>query len=97
MFSETIQDARRKRGLSQAQLAELADVSRHTIINLESENEPDVKLSSLESVLRALGLRINITPRVMEPLFTSDENYKRAANQIVLEYNLEEDDTYEPL
>ena len=52
--------------LTQAELAQRAGVSLRTVANLEAGR--DVKLDSLLSVLRALGLLANVELLVPEPL-----------------------------
>lgn len=52
-----IRAARRKNGLSQAQLAELAEISERTLRDIE-KGRPGVGFAAVIAVARALGLRI---------------------------------------
>lgn len=95
VYADTIRDNRKRRGITQGDLAELAGVSRHTIVNIESDRLSDVKLSSLESVAFALGLQIVLTPRRLMPLSGGNENYRQAGEAVIRAYSLDRDDTYE--
>ena len=95
VYADTIRDNRKRRGITQGDLAELAGVSRHTIVNIESDRLSDVKLSSLESVAFALGLQIVLTPRRLMPLSGGSENYRQAGEAVIRAYGLDRDDTYE--
>ena len=60
-YSDIIKDLRRSRGLSQEELAGLAGVSRHTVVKAEADE--DVRLSTMEKLLEALGMTISVIPR----------------------------------
>ena len=49
-------------GLSQAQLAELADLSRATVIELEAGRLTELGIAKLEKLLAVLGLSLEATP-----------------------------------
>jgi DNA-binding XRE family transcriptional regulator len=55
-----IKNRRKDLGLTQGDLAEIAGVSLHTLINLESENG-NPTLQVLSKVLSAIGLELTIT------------------------------------
>jgi HTH-type transcriptional regulator/antitoxin HipB len=57
-----IRRARKKRGLSQSQLGELAGLRQETISLIETGN-PAAKLETILSVLSALDLEFRIVPR----------------------------------
>ncbi len=57
-----IRRARKKRHLSQTELASLAGVRQETISLIETGN-PAAKLETILAVLAALGLEFRITPR----------------------------------
>ena len=57
-----VRDARRDRGLTQAQLAKMARVSRAWLISLESGNNERAELGLVLSTLRALDLTVRIAP-----------------------------------
>jgi transcriptional regulator with XRE-family HTH domain len=65
-LAEHVATWRKLRGLTQAQLADRADVSRDTVQRLESA-EGNVRVESLLRVLRALGVLESI-PRALDPL-----------------------------
>jgi HTH-type transcriptional regulator/antitoxin HipB len=57
-----IRRARKKRGLSQSQLGELAGLRQETISLIETGN-PAAKLETILAVLTALDLEFRIVPR----------------------------------
>jgi transcriptional regulator with XRE-family HTH domain len=65
-LAEHVVTWRKLRGLTQAQLADRADVSRDTVQRLENA-ESSVSVESLLRVLRALGVLENV-PRALDPL-----------------------------
>lgn len=65
-LSHSVASWRRLRGLTQAQLAERADVSRDTVRRLEA-GDGGVSTENLLRVLRALGIQDLLT-RALDPL-----------------------------
>ena len=57
-----IRNARKKRGLNQTQLGDMAGLRQETISLIESGN-PATKLETILTVLAALDLEFKITPR----------------------------------
>lgn len=55
----TLVDARRQKGITQKQLAELMDVPQSRISELENERWPDPKISTLARWAHALDLELN--------------------------------------
>lgn len=55
-----VRDVRQARGLTQAELASRARVSRQFVISLERGAGPRAELGKVLSVLRALGLAMNL-------------------------------------
>lgn len=55
-----IKDARAESGLTQAQLAEAAGISKRCLWSLELGQNPGVQLDKLLAVLRVLGLDLRI-------------------------------------
>lgn len=55
-----IKDARAELGLTQAQLAEAAGISKRCLWSLELGQNPGVQLDKLLAVLRVLGLDLSI-------------------------------------
>ena len=53
-----IRKLREKRGLSQEKLARLADVANNTIIKIESGENPNPTINTLERIAKALGVSI---------------------------------------
>lgn len=56
-----IKDRRAELGMTQAQLAEAAGVSKRCLWSLELGQNPGVQLDKLTAVLRALGLGLELT------------------------------------
>lgn len=56
-----IKDRRAELGMTQAQLAEAADVSKRCLWSLELGQNPGVQLDKLTAVLGALGLELELT------------------------------------
>ncbi|HEY8720911.1 helix-turn-helix transcriptional regulator [Pengzhenrongella sp.] len=57
-----IRDARRDQGLTQAQLAKKAHVSRAWLISLETGNNERAELGLVLSTVRALDLTVHLAP-----------------------------------
>ena len=66
-LADQIRSIRLQRGLTQAQLAERAHVSRLTVIAIE-KGSPSVSASSYVEVACALGAEINLVPARMPTL-----------------------------
>lgn len=60
-FGETIREARKKRGWSQAELGQKSGVSRPTIARVEANN--DVTTATIAKVAQALGLKLELRRR----------------------------------
>jgi transcriptional regulator with XRE-family HTH domain len=78
-LAEHVLTWRKLRGLTQAQVADRADVSRDTVQRLENA-ESSVSVESLLRVLRSLGILENI-PRALDPL-SSDVGRLRSEEQL---------------
>ena len=70
---------RKLRGLTQAQLADRADVARTTVVRLE-QGDGSVSLENVLRVLRALGL-VDLIPRALDP-YESDVGRLRSEEQL---------------
>ncbi len=57
-----IKDRRAELGLTQAQVADAAGVSKRCLWSLELGQNPGVQLDKLTAVLKVLGLDLTITP-----------------------------------
>ncbi|MHB1810289.1 MAG: helix-turn-helix transcriptional regulator [Solirubrobacteraceae bacterium] len=64
--AESVASWRRLRGLTQAQLAERADVSRDTVRRLEA-GDGGVSIENVLRILRALGIQ-DLLPAALDPL-----------------------------
>lgn len=62
-----IKDRRAELGMTQAQLAEAAGVSKHCLWSLELGQNPGVQLDKLTAVLGALGLELTVGNPSDEP------------------------------
>lgn len=52
-----IKEFRRKRGITQEQLAELIETSYKYIQRIEGKNPPDVRLTTIEKLAKALRIK----------------------------------------
>ncbi len=77
--TESVSHWRKLRGLTQAQLADRAGVSRNTLARLE-RGDGGVSLENLLRVLRALGI-LDILPKALDP-YESDIGRLRASEQL---------------
>lgn len=77
--AEHVATWRKLRGLTQAQLADRADVARDTLQRLEA-GQSSVSVENLLRVLRALGVLENL-PRALDPL-RSDVGRLRSEAQL---------------
>ena len=60
-FGDTIREARKKHGWSQAELGEKSGVSRPTIARVEANH--DVTTATIGKIAHALGLTLELTER----------------------------------
>lgn len=63
-ISNIIKDYRKRLGVSQADLAEIAEVSLATVKDLE-RGKGNPSLSTLEKITDTLGLEIRILPKIL--------------------------------
>lgn len=78
-WPEVLREARRARKLSQADVADAAGLSRMTVQKLES-GSVDARISTLEELVRALGLELLLVPRALAPAV---ETFLRAGGRVV--------------
>lgn len=78
-LADSVRDWRRLRGVTQAQLADRAGVSRETVIRLE-RGDGGVGIEKLLRVLRALGVLDDLT-RALDP-YESDIGRLRADERL---------------
>lgn len=69
-IARTLLDARKRKGMSQRALADLAGVPQSHISKIES-GAVDLRLSSLIELSRALGLELELVPRAAVPAVQS--------------------------
>jgi len=57
-IARNIRKLRQKKGISQDRLSKLADLSLNTIVNIESGNNPNPTIETLEKIAKALDVSI---------------------------------------
>ncbi|MBI5023881.1 MAG: helix-turn-helix transcriptional regulator [Candidatus Omnitrophica bacterium] len=57
-LSQKIKEIRMKRGYTQEDLAELVKTSYKYIQRIEGKNPPDLRVSSVEKIAKALGVKL---------------------------------------
>jgi len=60
-IGEAVRTRRKAMGLSQQQLADLAQVARNRIAPLETDRLPEIGFTTLTKILHALGLDLHVT------------------------------------
>ena len=60
-IAEKVRNGRKKYGLTQAQLAEKADVSRHTVWRIESGQCGSISFVSVNRMLSAVSFNLRVT------------------------------------
>ncbi len=58
-FSKIVKQLREKTGLSQEKLAQLADVSNNTIINIEAGKQNNPTIETLKKIAKALEVGVD--------------------------------------
>lgn len=71
-LAELIKNHRKKAGLTQKELADLADLGKTVIFDIENGKET-VQFNSLIKVLNALNISLNVRSRLMENEVTINE------------------------
>jgi transcriptional regulator with XRE-family HTH domain len=57
-IAKNIRRLRQAKGLSQDRLSKLADLSLNSIVNIESGNNPNPTIETLERIAKALGVSV---------------------------------------
>ena len=57
--SENIRKLRQKKGMSQDRLSKKADLALNTIVKIETEENPNPTLETLEKIAKALGVSVS--------------------------------------
>ncbi len=68
-MGEAIRFHRRKSGLSQRALADLAEIGKTSVFDME-KGKPTLRLSTLMAVLRVLNMRLTLTSPLMDEFTT---------------------------
>jgi len=58
-IAKNIKKLRQEKGISQDRLSKLADLSLNTIVNIESGNNPNPTIETLEKIAKALNVSID--------------------------------------
>lgn len=72
-FGDIIKFHRKKAGLSQKDLADIAGVGKTVVFDMEKEKET-VQLKSLLNILQALNIRIVLESPLMDKYMEENEN-----------------------
>ena len=96
-YGDVVAHTRDVREFTQSQLAEIAGVTRQTVAVIKNGSH-DVKMSSLESVLDALALRLSIAPRSLRPApHTGQSEYEMIARAFAEKVNAVEGDRFDAI
>ena len=87
-----IAEVRSKKGMTQAELAELAGVSRHTVVNIEAGM--DARLSIVRKLLDALGLELRVMPVLEKPMEARGYAAKEAISEHITSLFSDEEKAY---
>jgi len=88
MLSEYVKETRTKRGLSQAELAKLADLSASFICRIEKGDYKSVTLASLNKLSRSLKVPINELSNLILEKGPKDDLLKKTPYEIMTELQL---------
>ena len=88
MLGEYVKETRSKRGLSQAELAKLADLSPSFICRIEKGDYKSVTLASLNKFSRALKVSVNELSNLVLEKKSKDDLLKKTPYEIINELSL---------
>ena len=88
MLGEFVKDTRFKRGLSQAELAKLADLSPSFICRIEKGDYKSVTVASLQKLSRALKVSINDLSNLVLDRNPKEDLLKKTPYEIISELSL---------
>lgn len=94
-YHEIIRETRQRRGMTQAELASMAGVSRHTVVNIEA-HIGDIGIAKVEAVLNALGLCLRVVPNPPRPQPRPGGAYAAIAAAALARYNIDIEEREEP-
>ncbi|MCK4355052.1 helix-turn-helix transcriptional regulator [Candidatus Parcubacteria bacterium] len=58
-IGKNIKKLRQKKGISQDRLSKIADLSLNTIVNIETGNNPNPTLETLQKIAKALNVSVD--------------------------------------
>lgn len=88
MLGEYVKETRSKRGLSQAELAKLADLSPSFICRIEKGDYKSVTLASLNKFSRALKVSVNELSNLVLEKKSKEDLLKKTPYEIISELSL---------
>ena len=88
MLGDYVKETRSKRGLSQAELAKLADLSPSFICRIEKGDYKSVTLASLNKFSRALKVSVNELSNLVLEKKSKDDLLKKTPYEIINELSL---------
>jgi transcriptional regulator with XRE-family HTH domain len=88
MLGDYVKDTRSKRGLSQAELAKLADLSPSFICRIEKGDYKSVTVASLNKLSRALKVPINDLSNLLLDKNSKEDLLKKTPYEIMTELSL---------
>jgi transcriptional regulator with XRE-family HTH domain len=88
MLGDYVKDTRSKRGLSQAELAKLADLSPSFICRIEKGDYKSVTVASLSKLSRALKVPINDLSNLLLDKNSKEDLLKKTPYEIINELSL---------
>ena len=81
-IGETLKEARKRRHLTQDELAKMHGMSRATISGIERNTLREVGLRKVERIAMSLGLRLTLVPKrprpTLEELRNEQRNHRRS-------------------
>jgi len=63
-IAKNIKKLRQEKGISQDRLSKLANLSLNTIVNIESGNNPNPTIETLEKITKALGFHRRVIKKI---------------------------------
>lgn len=75
-IADAVFQQRTRLGMSQRELAERAQVSRHTVVNIENNKAEGVKMNTLSQILGVLGLEVRLGPAIAERPYPSEDTLR---------------------
>ncbi len=73
ILSKIIKGHRKAAGLSQLQLAEMANVGKTVVFDIE-KGKKTIKLDTLLKILKVLNIKVQLQSHLMNKILNNDEN-----------------------